>query len=294
MAACSSPVRRSAAWTRRPSTRSTWPAVWPCYEAARRVDYPHMLPRTARAWTADLALGWDGEPPTVYVTATGAAAPSACSRSTSRERDNRHVAMLERDRPSGGTSPRARPASSSRPGSTRPAQPRARTSVWVEGFDTAPARGFAARHGLQPAIIEVNRRQVMHDVDLDDVGSRRRRRGGARDGLRAAAGDRAGPGRADGPDGGAGRRHQRRTDGRPGVRGRGVQPRAAAGLRRRTAGEGLPPLPAGRAPPDDRGARRSHHRGRRRGPAVARRTSWTPACSPSTAGTGWACCSRAR
>lgn len=137
------------------------------YEAARRVDYPHMLPRTAQAWTADLVLGWDGEPPTAYVQRDGRGRAVGVLEVSLPERDNRHLAMLDvtvhpavrrqrlgRELLEAGLD-RARAAS--------------RGTVWVEGFDTAAARGFAARHDLQPAIVEVNRRQMMHDVDHDDV-----------------------------------------------------------------------------------------------------------------------------
>jgi len=139
------------------------------YEAARRADYPHLLPRTARSWTSDLVLGWDGEPSTAYVQRDGRGRAVGVLEVYLPERDNRHLAMLDVT-----VHPAVR-----RQGLGRDllevgldqARAASRGTVWVEGFDTAPARGFAARHDLQPAITEVNRRQVLHDIDLDDVSS---------------------------------------------------------------------------------------------------------------------------
>ena len=138
-------------------------------EAARRVDAPHTLPLTARTWTVDLTSGWDGEPSTYFVHRDGRGRAVGLLEVYLPQRDNRHVAML-------GVivHPAVR-----RQGLGRAlletgldqARGAGRTAVWVEGFDTDASRGFAAGLGLEPAIVSVNRRQVLLDVDLPDVGS---------------------------------------------------------------------------------------------------------------------------
>ncbi|HET9946282.1 MAG TPA: GNAT family N-acetyltransferase [Actinomycetes bacterium] len=136
-------------------------------EAARRVDAPHTLPLTARVWTVDLTDGWDGEPSTVYLHRDNRGRAVAVLEVYLPHRDNRHVAEVYVS-----VDPAVR-----RQGLGRAlfqvgldqARAAGRTAVWAEGFDTDASRGFAAHLGLQKAITSVNRRQVMHDVDLDDV-----------------------------------------------------------------------------------------------------------------------------
>jgi GNAT superfamily N-acetyltransferase len=139
------------------------------YEAARRVDSPHTMPRTARAWLSDLVRGWDGEPSTYYVQRDERRRAVGMLEVYLPERDNRHVAMLEVT-----VHPAVR-----RQGLGRAllqvgldeARDAARSTVWVEGYDNEGSRAFAAELGLTPAITSVNRRQVLHDVDLEDVAS---------------------------------------------------------------------------------------------------------------------------
>ena len=138
-------------------------------EAARRVDAPHRLPLTARTWTVDLTQGWDGEPTTVYVQRDERGRAVGVLDIYLPERDNRHVAMVDVT-----VHPAVRRQGLGRAlleAGLDQARAASRGTVWVEGFDNEQSRGFAARHGLAPAIGSVNRRQVLHDVDLDDVRS---------------------------------------------------------------------------------------------------------------------------
>jgi GNAT superfamily N-acetyltransferase len=136
-------------------------------EAARRVDAPHTLPVTARSWTVDLTIGWDGEPSTVYLHRDGRGRAVGVLEVYLPERDNRHVAMLEVT-----VHPAVRRQGLGRAlleAGLDQARTVSRRTVWIDGYDTEASQGFAAELGLQPAIVEANRRQVMHDVDLADV-----------------------------------------------------------------------------------------------------------------------------
>ena len=138
-------------------------------EAARRVDAPHLLPVTARTWTVDLTRGWDGEPSTHYLHRDGRGRAVGVLEVYLPERDNRHVAMV------GVTvHPSVRRQGLGRglfEAALDLAREGGRTTVWAEWFDGDGSRAFAGRLGLEPAIVSVNRRQVMHDVDLVDIGT---------------------------------------------------------------------------------------------------------------------------
>jgi GNAT superfamily N-acetyltransferase len=138
-------------------------------EAARRVDAPHILPVTERMWTVDLTRGWDGEPSTYYLHRDGRGRAVGVLEVYLPQRDNRHVAML-------GVivHPSVRRQGLGRAlyeAGLEEAREAGRTAVWAEWFDGEGSRAFAARLGLEPAIVSVNRRQVMTDVDLVDVGT---------------------------------------------------------------------------------------------------------------------------
>ena len=136
-------------------------------EAARRVDAPHTLPLTARTWTVDLTSGWDGEPSTCFVHRDGRGRTVGVLEVYLPQRDNRHVAML-----GVFVHPAVRRQGLGRSlleAGLDQARELGRTAVWVEGFDTDASRGFAACLGLEPAIVSVNRRQPLGDVDRFDI-----------------------------------------------------------------------------------------------------------------------------
>ena len=139
------------------------------YEAARRVDSPHTLPRTARTWTSDLTYGWDGEPSTAYVHHDDRGRAVGVLEVYLPLRENRHVAELYVT-----VHPAVRRQGLGRAlleAGLDQARAASRRTVWVEDFDNDGARGLAASLGLEPAIVAVNRRQQLHDVDLVDVGA---------------------------------------------------------------------------------------------------------------------------
>ena len=136
-------------------------------EAARRVDAPHELPLTARAWTVDLTLGWDGEPTTAYVHRDARGRAVGLLEVHLPERENRHVAAVDVT-----VHPAARRQGLGRAllqAGLDEARAAGRSTVWVEGYDTESSRAFAARLGLPPGVVSVNRRQALHDVDLEGV-----------------------------------------------------------------------------------------------------------------------------
>jgi RimJ/RimL family protein N-acetyltransferase len=130
------------------------------------VDAPWMPPDTERGLVGAMRHGWDGEPAVRFLATEGDRAVGVADYSTSTW-DNTHLAWL---------GIRVHPDHRRRGhGSTMLAQLLARarsegrTSVGLDGWDSAAARGFAARHGFDLGSREVVRRQVMADVDWGRV-----------------------------------------------------------------------------------------------------------------------------
>jgi GNAT superfamily N-acetyltransferase len=138
-------------------------------EAARRVDSPHQPSMTVSAWMADLREGWDGEPPVAYLHRDGAGRVDGVLQVSVSERDNLHLAYVELTvRPDVRRQGLGRALYEAAVGLTRAAS---RTTVVTECWDNPHSLAFADALGLERAIAEVNRRQLLDDVDWSRVDS---------------------------------------------------------------------------------------------------------------------------
>jgi len=120
-------------------------AVLELRNAATAEDSPWEPPLLPQAWDAMLRHGWDGEPGTPYLLTAGGRLVGYGTVSTS-ERDNLHLAWLgvvvhpAHRRRGYGSVLLAR--------MVEEARARGRTSIVLDGWDSAATRGFAAHHGL--------------------------------------------------------------------------------------------------------------------------------------------------
>ena len=136
-------------------------AVLELRNAATAEDSPWEPPLLPQAWDAMLRHGWDGEPGTPYLLTAGGRLVGYGTVSTS-ERDNLHLAWLgvvvhpAHRRRGYGSVLLAR--------MVEEARARGRTSIVLDGWDSAATRGFAAHHGLEKKSQEVNRRQYLAEV----------------------------------------------------------------------------------------------------------------------------------
>lgn len=129
-------------------------------------DAPWFPPTTTRAIVADLTWGWDGEPDTVFLARVEGGTVGFGSVSTT-EYDNLHLAWL---------GVRVLPEHRRRGHGTRileamlaEARSRGRTTFGADAWDTDAFGAFAKRHGFDQASAAINRRQVLADVDFDEV-----------------------------------------------------------------------------------------------------------------------------
>ncbi|MBD8869353.1 GNAT family N-acetyltransferase [Nocardioides sp. MJB4] len=126
---------------------------------------PPMTPTEAAGW---LRHGWDGEPPLGFLGYADGTPVGYAEYSTSTW-DNLHLAWLwigvHPDRRRRGHGTELLCAMEER------ARSEGRTSIGVDGWDTAPCEPFAAAHGLVRRSAEVVRRQVMAEVDWARVES---------------------------------------------------------------------------------------------------------------------------
>jgi GNAT superfamily N-acetyltransferase len=136
-------------------------AVLELRNAVMAEDSPWEPPLLPQAWDAMLRHGWDGEPGTPYLMTAGGRLVGHGWVKTS-ERDNLHLAWLDvmihpvHRRRGYGTAMLAR--------LEEEARARGRTSIGIDGWDSAATRGFAARHGLEKKAQDVNRRQHLGEV----------------------------------------------------------------------------------------------------------------------------------
>jgi GNAT superfamily N-acetyltransferase len=131
-------------------------------EAARAADAPWMHPQTLAGTVGMLRHGWDGHPSTYFLAVVDGADVAAGEYETGAY-DNFHLAWLgvdvhpeHRRRGHGG---RLLELLIER------ARADAKTSVGGMGLDAEGPRAFAARHGFEQKAVEVNRRQLLAEVD---------------------------------------------------------------------------------------------------------------------------------
>jgi len=127
-------------------------------------DAPWLPINTVRSTTADLTVGWDGEPSFGWL-GTEDGVPVAFGTVNISDYDNHHLAWLgvrihpDHRRRGLGTQLLEALVTESRA--------LGRTTFGSDGWDGERAAGFAARHGFEPASRAVNRRQELADVDWD-------------------------------------------------------------------------------------------------------------------------------
>lgn len=134
--------------------------------AVRAADSPWEHALTRHEAQGHFAWGWDLEPAAPFLAVAGGVDVGVGECSIS-EYDNRHLAWLSvhvhpqhRRRGHGGHLFAALVDEARRLG---------RTSVGTDGWDSAGTRAFASAHGLDQKAVEVNRRQVLADLDWAEV-----------------------------------------------------------------------------------------------------------------------------
>lgn len=137
--------------------------------AVQAVDAPWVHPMTVRQAVGAFRHGWDGEPDTPFLGVEDGTAVAFGTLSTS-DYDNLHLAWIgskvhpgHRRRGLGSQMLEALVAEG---------RARGRTSFGADAWDSDSARTFAARHGFEPKSAAINRRQVLAEVDLDDLRAR--------------------------------------------------------------------------------------------------------------------------
>jgi RimJ/RimL family protein N-acetyltransferase len=134
--------------------------------AVNAADAPWLLPKTVRSVTADLTWGWDGEPDTCFLGVVDGA-PVAIGTVSTTEHDNLHLAWL-----GSKVHPEHRRAglgSEMLDAMVDEARRRGRTTFGADAWESEAFGAFAGAHGFEPASRAVNRRQVLADVDYDEL-----------------------------------------------------------------------------------------------------------------------------
>lgn len=134
--------------------------------AVLAVDAPWVHPTTLRQAAGAFRHGWDGEPDLGFLGVVDGT-PVAFGTLGTSDYDNLHLAWigskvhpLHRRRGFGSQMLEAVVAE----GRTR-----GRTSFGVDAWDSQPAEAFAHRHGFEAKSAAINRRQVLAEVDLDEL-----------------------------------------------------------------------------------------------------------------------------
>lgn len=131
-------------------------------ERARLVDAPDSVGHDLTSYTGSVRYGWDGEAPRLFV-AREDGKPVGSLLVSLPHYDNVHTAWLEVT-----VDPAVRRrglGSELLAFGTDLAKSEDRRSLGMEGWDIPAASGFAARHGYEARAVDVNRRQVLADVD---------------------------------------------------------------------------------------------------------------------------------
>lgn len=134
--------------------------------AVRTADSPWQRPTTEVELGGHLRYGWDLEPDTPFLAVVDGQTVGFAAYSISQH-DNLHLAWLtvevhpDHRRQGHGTA-----MLDALVGRIRAL---GRTSVGLAGWDLPGPRAFAERHGLALAATEINRRQILAEVDWSDV-----------------------------------------------------------------------------------------------------------------------------
>jgi GNAT superfamily N-acetyltransferase len=134
--------------------------------AARDVDSPWQHLETVTGAAGRFRHGWDGEVETPFLGLDGST-PVAVGRFATSEYDNLHLAWL---------GVQVHPAHRRRGHGTamlewlfEQTRSAGRTSVGIDGWESEATRGFAAAHGLEPKSAAIQRRQVLAELDWDEI-----------------------------------------------------------------------------------------------------------------------------
>jgi GNAT superfamily N-acetyltransferase len=134
--------------------------------AVRAADSPWEHPLTRHEAHGRFTYGWDLEPSVPFLAVADGVDVGVGSYSIS-DYDNRHLAWLSvlvhpehRRRGHGSELLEALVEEARKVG---------RTSVGIDGWESEGTRGFASHHGLDQKAVEVNRRQVLADLDWAQV-----------------------------------------------------------------------------------------------------------------------------
>ncbi|HEY9412142.1 MAG TPA: GNAT family N-acetyltransferase [Jiangellaceae bacterium] len=146
-----------------PDDLATVTAAVELYNAALDTDCPAAIRDTPGAYAGYLRHGWDGEPPAVFAGSDADGRLIGLVDVETTTWDNTHLAWLsvlvhpQLRRRGHGTELLAF--------AERRAAELGRRSVGMSGYDAEASRGFAASHGYEQKAVEVQRRQVLADVD---------------------------------------------------------------------------------------------------------------------------------
>jgi GNAT superfamily N-acetyltransferase len=137
--------------------------------AVQAADSPWVHPMTVRQAEGIFRHGWDGEPDTPFLGTEGGVAVAFGTLSTT-EYDNLHLAWVgvkvhpdHRRRGLGSEMLEAVVAAG---------RARGRTSFGVDAWDSEAGAAFATRHGFEAKSAAINRRQVVADLDVAELGRR--------------------------------------------------------------------------------------------------------------------------
>lgn len=132
--------------------------------ATASVDCPGSLPHTATSYAGMLRHGWDGEPPTAYVGRTTADGPIVGLITVDMpRRENNHLGWVSIE-----VHPHLRRrghGSELLAFGTDVVRQAGRRVLGTDGWETEGSRAFATRHGFEQKAVEVNRRQLVADLD---------------------------------------------------------------------------------------------------------------------------------
>ena len=130
--------------------------------AVRAADSPWVHPLTFREATGLLRHHWDGEPPVPFL-ATEDGCPVGLAEWHVSFYDNLKLAWLTVEVHPGHR--RRGHGSALLDALVERTRSAGRSSVGIDGWDSATTRAFAARHGFDVKSVEVNRRQLLAEVD---------------------------------------------------------------------------------------------------------------------------------
>lgn len=131
-------------------------------ERARLVDAPDSVGHDLTSYTGSVRYGWDGDAPRLYV-AREDGKPVGSLMISLPHYDNVHTAWFDI-----AVDPAVRRGglgSELLAFGTEVAKAEERTTLGMDGWDIPAAAGFAERHGYTLRAVDVNRRQVLAEVD---------------------------------------------------------------------------------------------------------------------------------